>query len=253
MYLEERRQKIVEVIKAQEVCSVEELSQMLNVSLVTIRKDLDFLEKENIVIRTFGGAMLVGDSTGDTIYDAKKTLNKGTKSSICKYASTYIQDGNVILIDAGSTATELSPFIKNKKNITVITFNLEAAMVLSYYKNVTCIFIGGEVSKNSKSCTGAGVVAQLHKMHVDISFIGCDGFTLEEGAYTTSIERSYIKEESIRIAKKSVLLATSEKYQQKKIVSFMPLNKFGLLVFDDENILLNKDLQDSGLTYKLIS
>lgn len=251
MYLEERRKKIVEIITVQEVCSVEELSSLLQVSPVTIRKDLDHLEKSNIIIRTFGGAILVNNYSDDTPYDAKRHISKNSKVAISQHASSLIQNGSVILIDAGSTTTELSPFIKDKKDLTVITFNLEAAMMLSYYKNTTCIFIGGEVSKNSKSCTGAGVVEQLRKIHVDISFIGCDGFNLTD-AFTTSIERSYIKQVSMCIADKVVLLATSEKYLQKKMLSFSPLEQFSLLLFDSENEVLNQDLKESDLSYKLI-
>lgn len=252
MYLEERRKKIVEIITQQEVCSVEELASVLNVSLVTIRKDLDALEKSHIIVRTFGGAMLAEASLVDTPYDIKSVVDKDEKIDMCRYASTLIKNNSSILIDAGSTVTELCPFIKNKNNITVITFNLEAAMMLSYYQNIQCVFIGGNVSKNSKSCTGAGVVEQLKNLQVDTAFIGCDGFDLEKGVYTTSLDRAFIKKEAISNAQQSILLASSTKYNQKKLVSFAPFKTFTLSIFDKKNPTLNQHLKQVDFKYKLI-
>lgn len=235
MFAKERINEIIDFLKRKHSATVTELAEKFEVSEVTIRKDLSNLEQSNLVERSFGGAIWIGHSISSEISNEVKMESKNKeKKDISLKAVEYVSEGDSIFLDAGSTNFTLLQPLTRFSNLTVLTNDIYIANKLSDYQNYRVIFTGGEISNVSKASTDSIASKVLSNFNVDVSFLGCDSFSMDSGVCTTSPDKAYLKQTAMRIANKNILLATSDKYYRRGLVKFSDMDKFDVIVTDSE-------------------
>ncbi len=244
-----RRNEILNLIGTHTQVFVDELSAQFNVSEVTIRNDLDQLEKKNLLIRARGGAMKIEGRVGvDYNLSEKDKLNYHEKLRIGKAASKLIKSSEIVLIDSGTTTAEMVKNLDDIENLTVITNALNIAALLINNPNVNLTIPGGYLRKNSQSLVGPLAERSLKNFYVDKAFLGVDGFDTKTGLYTPNIEEAHLNELMIQIANEVILLADSSKFKKRSFAFICPVSSIDIVVTDDK--IQDEDrkrLEDAGV------
>lgn len=243
MFALERREKIYDYILKNGNVTVLELSKKLNVSEVTIRKDLSFLESQGFIDRTFGGAIVKSQIIRERNYNEKEKHKIDEKNLVGKKAAEFVKPNSTIILDAGTTIMEMAKNITNIQDLKVITNDLKVALYLSNFSNIEVTVIGGKLSIKSKECLGVETCKMLEKYNASACFLGCDAFDITGGFMTTNIEKMYLKQMFMEISGKSFLLTTSDKYEQKSLVKVSDFNKLTGIIVDKQSKKLIKDFE----------
>jgi DeoR family fructose operon transcriptional repressor len=206
-----RQQKVLQLIRAERIARVEDLSMELNVSAATIRRDLVELEARGQIRRVHGGAVAVeGRLEEPPIFDDKTAVAADEKKAIAAEALKFIQPDDTIYVDGGTTTLELIRLIRTMPRLTVVTNSLRAAIELGG-SGPRLILIGGELRRQSQTLVGPLTRSILSELHVDKAFMGTMGLTIEEGMTTTDPAEAFTKETVMRQAREVILLVHSEK------------------------------------------
>ncbi|MBN2485016.1 MAG: DeoR/GlpR transcriptional regulator [Bacteroidales bacterium] len=230
----DRREKILNMLSLEGKVYVHELSKKFNVSEVTIRNDLDQLESKRQLIRARGGAMkLEGNVAADIMLSDKNKLNYKEKARIGAKAASLINDSDTIILDSGTTTSEIARNISNIKNLSIITNAINIVNIVAQHQSVNIIIPGGYLRKNSLSLVGPLAEKNLRNFFVDKAFIGVDGLDSHTGAYTPNIEEAHLNEIMISIAKEVIIVADSSKFKRKSLAFICPLEKITTIITDD--------------------
>ena len=245
----QRRKEILSAINQHGEVFVEQLSEQFEVSEVTIRKDLESLEKSNLLLRARGGAIKLQSGVGvDYRISEKHKLNYHEKSLIGKHAAGLVENGDTIILDSGTTTLEMANHLPKELEATVITNALNIANVLSAHPYVNVIVPGGSLRKNSLSLVGPLAEKTMRSFHVDKAFLGIDGIDTRTGFYTPNIEEAHLNRIMIEIAEQVVLLADSSKFKRKSLNLVCGLSDVQVLVTDEGIPSIDKKLlSDAGI------
>ncbi len=233
LFAEERHEKIIELLQFQNRVTVQELVEHLNVSEATIRRDLQELEVEGILKRTHGGAILTLPTNAEPTFNEKEIALLDEKKQIAKLAAEFVQEGDVIILDSGTTTIQMIPFICNK-NITVVTNSIVVGFLLGAYENNKLILIGGEHRNITRSIVGSAANEMLQTLHVQKAFMGTNGIDFKFGATTPNVEEARTKNAMICAADELFLLADHTKFKNVTLAQFAPLSEINYLVTDDK-------------------
>lgn len=253
MLIEERRQHILSLIEKHGRVLVEELSTQLGLSRITIRKDLDHLQSRELLIRTHGGAlpMKVGALSDPSIQE-KEELHHEEKVRIAKAAAVRVSEGQCIILDSGSTTTEIARAILSFRSLTVITNALNIAAELAS-SDFEIILIGGTLRKNSLSVVGPLAEDVLKEMHADIVFIGVDGFDTTIGLTTPNIMEARVNRAMIKAAAKVIAVCDSSKFNRRSLSLIVGTEQIDQLITDSK---LRPDemkaMQDAGIEVTIV-
>lgn len=228
----ERREKIIEQLNKKKFISTSELGEMLFVSPATIRRDLVDLEKQGAIIRTRGGARLVPRSNVETVHSIRVDENKEKKSAIAEMAATFIEDGFSIFLDSSTTVNALIPFLKEFKNLTIITNGVKTASDLSFFDNCKVIVVGGVLSTNSTSIVGTTANEMVRNYNVDLFFFSCRGYD-QTGVYEANEEQAKVKQKMIENSRMKLLLCDSTKFNHKYFFNLTDFNNVDYLITDE--------------------
>jgi DeoR/GlpR family transcriptional regulator of sugar metabolism len=232
MTMNERHKRILDLLGAEGEIKVENLADRLNVSQVTMRKDLDILETQGLVERIHGSAVFSQRSRFNVAFLEELQTQATAKKLIAQAAVDYIKDGDSIILDAGTTTFWLAQALVGKfKSLLVITNSLPAAMELSKagYK---ILLVGGEVLSHSLALTGPVTVNNLESYHVDRAFLGTSGISLSHGYSTADSNDADVKEQMIRAAEETYVLTDSSKFEKNCLVSFADFSDIHLTITD---------------------
>lgn len=177
----ERRNAILSKLYLDGKVIVSALSQEFDVTEETIRRDLDKLDKEGLVKKSYGGAVLVQNFSTDLPHSVRKKANVEAKQKIAEKISTLFQDGDCIMLDASSTALLLLNYIRNLKNITLITNSVEALIELSDKDDWNVFSTGGKLKKGSLSLVGPSAEKTIRSFHVDYAVCSSKGLDITRG------------------------------------------------------------------------
>lgn len=236
MFAEERKEIIYNVLLEKKRVTIKELTQLLQVSGTTVRVYLSEMEKTGKIIRTHGGAMLGREETihNDKI-EYRRGKNKTEKKEIAMRAREFIEEGDSILIDAGTTGLELAKLLKEMRHITVVTNDLRVALELQENPNITVVILGGTV-RNGYECTvGIGTTNMIRHYSIDKVFIGANAVSLKKGLMTFDMECALTKEAMKQSGQTILLLCDSSKIGRKSTYGFASLGEIDYLI-TDENI-----------------
>lgn len=223
MLTEERKQKILQLLDQHKIVKSQELVILLNASESTIRRDLQELEDEGFLERIHGGAKKSELLEFEQNMSEKTLKNVQEKQKIARFATSLINDEEVIYLDAGSTTLEMIPFLKGKR-ITVVTNSVKHAASLVDLQ-VSTIIIGGQVKISTNAVLGASALTQLSDFHFNKAFMGMNGVHLERGFTTPDPEEAALKRLAINHSEESFVLLDHTKFNKQAFVSVASLEK----------------------------
>ena len=240
-----RYEQIIKYVNKNKTVSVEDLSDWLKVSRVTIRRDLDELAAKGLLLRTFGGATSVfGYLAKEIPSNEKSSYYVDEKQRIGKAAASLINDDDVIVLDSGTTTLEIARYISNR--VTVITNDLKIASELCMKENITLYITGGLVENNLFSITGKTTENFLNQFHADKSFLAADAVSLQCGITDRSFSQVPVKRSIALSGALKVLVADHSKFEKKAFANVGLLDELDIIITDQMDEDLMKKYQDRG-------
>lgn len=213
----ERERLILEIFFNETKVSVKDLAKRLYTSESSIRRDLNKLEKEKLIRRVHGGAVLEANPSSHTKipFLIRELEQHNEKINNAKKAASLIKDNSVIFLDASSSAYNIIPFLEEKKGLTIITNGLQALMKLAEYNNISAISTGGKLINSSYALSGEEAYSTLDHFFADICFFSCRGLS-DDGELTDISEaEDYLRQKMIQHSQESFLLCNSNKMSQR--------------------------------------
>lgn len=231
---EERREQIIEILKTKDYAEIPYLSETFKVSEMTIRRDIDKLEKENRVTRVYGGVRLkaLHDREWESPIEIRKSTNSEAKQLISKEALKFVEDGDVIAFDASTTALEFSRLIKFNRKVTVVTNNLNIAIELAEDPEIPVILLGGFVRRTSLSVIGSGMAKYLESINIDKAFISCKSFNFPDGVTDFLMDEGEAKQAIIKRSNQIFLLADQSKIDTISFFKICDAGQIDCLITD---------------------
>lgn len=230
MKKKERQQKIIDEVSINRKVSSIVLSEKLDVSEDTIRRDIKELDERGLLTKVHGGAI----STIQKLYHYNEDViyNRESKIRIAQKAITLIENGLIIIMSGGTTNLMLAKLFPKNIKATIYTYSLPIAMQLTEHPLIEIIFIGGKIHRNSMVTTGIDVIQYLSNIRANICFIGVSGVDIEQGITDEGYEVSIIKKAMIDASERIVYLATSNKLNVRHNYSVCSLKDIGTMVTD---------------------
>jgi DeoR/GlpR family transcriptional regulator of sugar metabolism len=232
MFPEQRREKIIELLRENGSCRVQELKDIFRVSEPTIRQDLDVMERAGLIVRQHGGAFISNYSTFASDIQLERHINMERKSLIGARAAEFVNSGDSIILDSGTTVTEMIRYLLNKKNLNVITPAINITLALGKEPTNTIIMPGGEFKAPTLSLTGEKSVFIFKDLYVEKLFLAAGGFSLAAGLTYPSLTDLNLKRAMINSAKTVYLLVDSSKLEKILFASLGCLDEIDFLITD---------------------
>lgn len=240
---EERRNIIMEKLMINKKVEISELEQLLNVSAMTIRRDLAQLEEQDKIIRTHGGAILKSPLVLESSFDTKLKRNIEQKQQIAQTAKKLIKNNSTILLDSGTTTLEIAKLLHQFENITVITNDIKIASELMD-TGVKVIVTGGELQNNVGALFGPVTEKLIKNIRVDILFLGAHAVHLNYGVMAPTIEKANVKKLMIEASNSTWLVTDSSKFGQKSFMKVCDIKQLhGIITDNDIPRDIEKELQ----------
>jgi len=229
----ERHQTILEQISKKGYVKVHELSEMLNVSEVTVRKDLKRLETRKMLYRAHGSASGMSPIISDRHIDEKEKINQKEKMRIANVAGGLLEDNDKIIIASGTSLLFFADVISNTgMNITVITSSVKISLRLCYNPNIEIIQLGGVMRKNSVSVIGHYAENILESLSCNKLFIGVDGIDPDCGLTTSNMDEARINQKMMEAAQEIIVLTDSSKFGRRGFCKICDMDKIHHIITD---------------------
>jgi DeoR family transcriptional regulator of aga operon len=234
--------------------SIADLSDRLGVSEVTIREDLKHLEGRGVLKRVRGGAVMTRNDSMEMSLEETSTTNRGEKMAIAAKAASMVEDGQTIIIDVGSTTTEMAKALSpDLSRVVVITNGLNIALILEAIPGVSVIVTGGTLRPLQHSLVAPMGTLLLDQLKADIAFIGCNGVDPVRGFTNSNIAEAEIKQAMVRSAAKSVFLADHDKIGEVASAFVADTSGADLLITDDgADASVLDNLRRDGLSIEVV-
>jgi DeoR/GlpR family transcriptional regulator of sugar metabolism len=229
----QRRDKILDLLKEDGSAKVIDLARLFKVTEVTIRQDLEKLETEDLIVKEHGGAYLknVEDQVRSFSLIHQENLDK--KEIIAQKCLEFIESGDTIILDSGSTTTEIAKKLKGIKNLTVITNALNIALLLGTESGIEVIMTGGEFKPPTLSLTGQKAADFFKGLNVQKLFLATAGISLKSGLTYPSISDLIVKKAMIDAAEITYLVADSTKIGKSALASLGALSLIDYVITDE--------------------
>lgn len=216
----ERRAQISKIVFSLGEVRIEQLRDIFNVSEVTLRRDLEILESQNMIRRVRGGAVPNTTPPLETLFQEKLSSHTDKKREIAAVAASLVEDGQVVSLSAGTTTTYIARELMKKKELTIVTTAVNIAAELAGNDHITLVMIGGIVRKGSYASVGHIADEALSSMYTDWAFIGVDGVDLQGGFTTPNLLEGRTDSIMLRTATKGVIVADHSKFEK---IAFSPV------------------------------
>lgn len=211
MFSEQRREKILEIVRAEQFVRVSRLKRMLNASPASIRRDLRVLEEAGLLKRTHGGASSNQATGFELSLVQKEDRFKAEKAAIAKIAVGLIADGETVMLDAGSTTLQIARELKQRRNIKVVTNAVNIAVELSS-SEIEVTVTGGTLRANTMALVGPLAGHALTGLHVDKLFLATSGMDLKRGLTSPSLIEAETKKAMLDSAREVILVSDHSKF-----------------------------------------
>lgn len=216
----------------QGAATMDELRLHFDVSMNTVRRDVAELLKRGTVEKVYGGVCARKNEQALTPYEVRRRGSEDAKVAIGKRAAELVSDGDIIFIDSGTTTLHMIDFLADKRDLTIITNNLEAINRALPYENITIIALPGQVRRKTHSFTGDDAVRYLRRFNVRIAFMAATGLS-SHGVTNSSPMEYEIKKCAVESAETTVLLISHTKFGVTGLMTFAQLEDFDCLVTDE--------------------
>jgi DeoR/GlpR family transcriptional regulator of sugar metabolism len=234
MFAIERRQAIIDYLKEKKSVTVKELSEKFFIGEATIRRDLEKIEKEGIISRTYGGAVLVEGTHSEVPLSVRETDRKAEKEIIAKLASKYIRNGDIIIMDSSSTAMMMIDEFSKSDDLTVITNGAKTAVSLAQQTSFKVYATGGQMRENTLTYYGESANEFIEKFNADTLFFSCRALSIEKGITDPNEEEAKLKRLMISSSQKSVLLVDHAKFNASTFCKIGDIGIVDVIITDEK-------------------
>ncbi|MGW0859669.1 DeoR/GlpR family DNA-binding transcription regulator [Streptomyces sp. NPDC002690] len=233
MFAAERRQLILEMVRANGAVSLRELARVVQTSEVTVRRDVRALEAEGLLDRRHGGAVLPGGFTRESGFPQKSHLSSAEKTAIADVAAGLVGEGEAIVVGAGTTTQELARRLARVPGLTVVTNSLLVAQALAHANRVEVVMTGGTLRGSNYALVGSGAEQSLQGLRVSRAFLSGSGLTAERGLSTSNMLSASVDRALVQAAAEVVVLADHTKLGADTMFQTVPTELVTRLVTDE--------------------
>ena len=241
---EQRHQEILRLLRREGVLSIRSLTDYMNVSHMTVRRDITALEDLGQVVSVQGGVRLADWTSQEPPRERefRAQLELPRKQAIAELASQFVEDEMVLFLDAGTTCQSVVPFLGQRKNLTVVTNDFYVVTSLFAYPNIETIHTGGLVDPSSASSCGRIAAEAVKSINVDMFFLSTGTWNMSRGVTTPSMDKVEVKLAALAASSSCFLLADSTKFGTVSRFRVAPIEKLDAVVTDEQ---LPHEIQDN--------
>jgi len=245
----ERRTHILSTLEVEKRVLVPELAKKYLVSEETIRRDLEKLENEGLLKKTYGGAVRTENISADPPYKMRVETNKAQKLIIADKIQKLIQSKENIFLDASSTSVHIAKNLKKFAQLTIITNSVEVLVECSAAENINLVSTGGNLRGSSLSLVGNSATHIINQVTADRAIISCKGLDFEKGIMESSLEEAEIKKAMAANARELILAVDSSKFDQLSFVKMLELQRVDLVVSDHIPLTWIEFFEEKNIKY----
>jgi len=241
-----------ELLNSGEV-TIEKLSHKFCVSQMTARRDLELLESKGEVIRTHGGAALARRLIFEFAFRDKQSKNQQKKRSIAEKAAKYVKNGQVVILDTGTTTLQIARELIEKQKITIITTSLAIVSELQFASGIEVILLGGFLRGGSPDMHGPLTEQNIEQFSADIAFMGADAVDGKGNTYTGDLRIVTLDRKMATNAKKVIVVADSQKFSNNAMCRVFKPDDYDLIISDsgvDKRII--RKMAKLGINIELV-
>jgi DeoR family transcriptional regulator of aga operon len=230
----QRRERLLALVRAQDFARINELSERLGVSVVTIRNDLDQLAIEGQIRRVRGGAVPRVRPYMERPYEAREDAQAAEKRLIARAAAGLLSSGDSVILDVGTTPMAIAHQLVERtdlKDLTVFTSGLNIALALeAAIPRIHVIVTGGTLRPSQHSLVDPLAALVLDRVRVSVAFVGCNAVHPTRGALTTNLLEAAVKQRMLAASHRGVLVADSTKFSQESLIQVCELSELDLVI-----------------------
>jgi DeoR family transcriptional regulator of aga operon len=250
----ERHKYILHALQKDGFVKVVDMAQKLDVTTVTVRKDLKLLEEKGLLYRTHGSASPVNQHVGDRNVTLKEKLNVNEKQVIGRAAAQLIEESDSILLNSGSTICAFAEQIVPKDKLMVVTSSIKATSILGELEGVNVLQLGGNYRKSSLSVIGTYTLSFLKNITCSKVFLGVDGVDIDFGVTTSTVEEAELNRAMMDVALKTIVLCDSSKFGQKGFGRICALDRIDVIITDEGmSASMKKLIEEQGIEVLIAS
>ncbi|WP_082235325.1 DeoR/GlpR family DNA-binding transcription regulator [Halobacillus massiliensis] len=255
MFMEERKAQILEYLRHLSRASVHDLSQQFNVSESTIRRDLKELEETDNIKRTHGGAILLQPVSFEASIGDRQKGYIAEKQAIARKAVEFINPGDAILLDSGTTTYELVKELKSFTNLSIVTNSIIIMQELADLPGLEVMLLGGILRRETSALVGPFAEQSLNMIRIDKSFIGTNGIDVKEGIITTpNLTEARIKRMMITNSRQTILLTDHSKIGKLNFAKVADLSEIDMCIVDEHvPSEFEKDMQRYNVNLHMVN
>jgi DeoR/GlpR family transcriptional regulator of sugar metabolism len=232
VFAEERHRAILDRLRDAGKVKVDELAATFRVSAPTVRSDLARLEEQGLLQRTHGGAISASPTLFEPVYSQRLVMRHAEKRAIARAAADMVQDGETILLDAGTTTFEIALLLKERAALTVVTNSIPVAAALMESPGIQVTLVGGKVQPRRLAILGPPAVRFLEAFHVDRAFVAFNGVHAVTGFTAVDFDAAEMKRKMMECASETVVVADASKIGKVAFAVAAPLSEARLLITD---------------------
>lgn len=223
----------MDIMLEEKLMKLPALAERLNISIETLRRDVQTLVQEDKLEKVYGGIKLKEQELGESLIEQRLSTNLVAKRMIAKKCCTFIQEGECIFLDSGSTTLQFIQYIKSFQYLTVVTNSLPIVMEL-LASHIDVIMIGGKIRHSEQSVTTYDFLFNFDRLNISKAFICASGVSLENGISDFSFEEAVTRRKIIEISKETYLACDHTKFNKDVMVQICSLNDVTAIVTDDK-------------------
>jgi DeoR/GlpR family transcriptional regulator of sugar metabolism len=229
---ENRYNFILEQLRSNGRIKVCEVSKELDVTEVTIRRDLSAMQREGILKKTYGGAVLVGPADGKIFLSARQTKNIQAKKNIGKIAADMINDGDNIYLEAGTTCNEIVPYLAEKNNLTIIVNSINLMMRLHEQPQHRIIITGGQYRPETMDMIGPTAEATIKQLSGFTAFTSADDISIDSGISGADVSTVSFTKVILKQASRAIFVGTRRKFDRAALYKIAELSELSMIITD---------------------
>lgn len=253
MTISERHKYILDKVSKYGIAYVNELSEELNVSSVTIRKDLKFLEEKKLLFKTHGSASSIDPYINDRSVVLKEGMQVEQKAGIARKAVDLVAADDTIIIASGTTVLQLAKSLGSIDRLTVITSSTNITVALTKFSNIEIVQLGGIVRRSSTSVIGHYAEQMLSNFACSKLFLGVDGIDIDFGLTTTNMQEAHLNQIMMKAAQKTIVLADSTKFGRKGFGKICDIDMVDIIITDSNvNRGLVEKIEERGVKVLIV-
>lgn len=253
MYPLERQQQIIDIVRQKKMVKHAELMSTLQISIETLRRDIHALVQQGVIEKFYGGIKEIEQPLTETLIEQRFVSQLEEKMAIAKVCADFIQEGDCVFLDSGSSTYQIAKFMRSMKNVTVITNSLPIAMEF-LQSSVELILMGGKVRHSEKSIVAYDFLLQYDQLNISKAFICTSGISLKNGLSDFSLEEVVTRRNIVKLAHTSYVVADHTKFERDVAVKICDLDAVDYFITDEylsDDIL--RKYTEAGIQIKRIA